>query len=335
MTKVINSSTSGSNDVILGDDSSQQAISFKLAQAFYNEITGKSEKLTEEFNPSFILTQSDVNQLHHRIIQSTAQYNVQSANASFSVGYVNDSSERFSSIERFMAHAGTKGQPVEEIAINYNILVILPKTNKPQEYKINVLLISRTAKVEGMKEHINDYPFSIPLWQFESKFTCRVSVDFVDITVANSFVSVIKSWIDCLEVTSMSPVLKKARPLSKFLPVLGKYGLLFVGVFYTQKQLPIYFENMEPSTTASFILIAILFNFLLIKIGHFIGYKSERHLDAIYQLSYVNFSGADLRLARDSEGSVRSNLKKSLCYILTTIVLSVLSNGISNYIYSS
>jgi hypothetical protein len=234
-----------------------------------------------------------------------------------------------------MAHAGAKGQPVEEVAISYNLLVVLPQTNKPQEYRINILLMSRSAKIESMKKQLDEIPFSIPLWQFESKFTCRASVDFIDITVANSFISVIKSWIDCLDVTSMNPVLKKIRPLSKLLPLLGQYCLLAMGAFYTHKQLPIYFQQPEASTTASFILVAFLFNFLLFKFGRFIGHKSERHLDCIYQLSYINFSGADARLARESSANVRANLTKSVGYIIFSIVLAVASNGVSKFIFGS
>ncbi|WP_114783858.1 hypothetical protein [Vibrio tetraodonis] len=335
MTEIITSETPEDKEIILGDDSSNQAISFKLAQAFYNEITGKSERVTEDFNPSFILTMDNISQLHHRIIQSTTQYNVQSANASFSVEYVNDSSERFSSIERFMAHAGSKGQPVEEVAISYNLLVVLPQTHKPQEYRINILLASRSAKVEGMKEQIDVIPFSIPLWQFESKFTCRASVDFVDITVANSFMSVIKNWIDCLEVTSMNPVLKWVRPTSKYLPLIGQYSLLAIGAYFTNQHVSSYFENPEPTTTASFVLIAFLFNFLLFKFGRFIGYKSERHLDSIYQLSYIDFSGADRRLATESSSSVKKNIVKSIAYILFSITVALVSNELSKQIFIS
>ncbi|VUD68901.1 hypothetical protein TDB9533_04260 [Thalassocella blandensis] len=69
----------GQNDqIILGDETSQQAISFKLAQAFYSEITGKSEKINEKFTKSFILSIENIEQLHKRIIQSTTQYNVAS-----------------------------------------------------------------------------------------------------------------------------------------------------------------------------------------------------------------------------------------------------------------
>lgn len=332
MTELISSEPSDNRQMILGDDSSQQAISFKLAQAFYNEITGKSERISEEFNPSFVLTLEDINQLHQRVIQSTTQYNVQSANASFSVEYVNDSSERFSSIERFMTHAGAKGQAVEEVAISYNLLVVLPQTNKPQEYRINILLVSRSTKINRMKSQMDSMPFSIPLWQFENNFTCKASIDFVDITVANSFMSVVKSWIDCLDTTSLNPFLKVVRPYSKYFPLLCQYGLLAAGVYFTNKQLPIFFQTVSPTSTASFVLIAFLFNFLLFKLGKLVGYKAERYIDQIYQISYIRFSGADLRLVKNSKVEVRKNIIKSLGYILFTVLIGVASNWISKHI---
>ena len=92
----------GSDDkkILLGDDASEKAMSFQLAQAFYSEITEKAERLCEEYSPSFILTVENVKQLHNRITQSSAQYNVVTANTSFSVRFMNESSERYSSIER-------------------------------------------------------------------------------------------------------------------------------------------------------------------------------------------------------------------------------------------
>jgi len=332
MTELTIDSNDKGSQVILGDESSQQAISFKLAQEFYNELTGKSERVKEEFNPSFVLTMDNVQQLHHRIIQSTAQYNVVSANASFSVEYLNDSSERFSSIERFMAHAGAKGLAIEEVDISYNLLVILPQTNKPQEYRINIRLISRCAKVERMKEDIKNLPVSIPLWQFEGKLTCRASIDFVDITVANAFMSVIKSWTDCLEVTEMNYALKRIRPFSKFFPALCQYGLLAAGGYYTYNAIDPYFITPAPESTAKFVLFAILVNFILLKVGRFIGNKAEMHLDQIYQPSYINFSGADVKLAKGSSSSVRTNITLSVGYIILSLGLGVSASLIANII---
>jgi hypothetical protein len=320
------------SQVILGDESSNQSMSFQLAQAFYNEITGKSERVKEEFNSSFILTMDNVNQLHNRIIQSSAQYNIVSANASFSVIYYNDSSERFSSIERFMAHAGSKGIAVEEVDITYRLLVILPLTNKPQEYNINIKLISRCAKVESMREDIKDLPMSFPLWQFEGKVTCRASIDFVDITVSNAFMSVIKSWNDCLEVTEMNSILKNTRHFSKYFPSFCHYSLLATGVFFTFQTIDLYFTTLAPESTAKFVLLAILANYLLVKAGRYIGIKAERNLDQIYQPSYIRFSGADDKLAKNTSSNVRTSILRSIGYISLTLVLGGISSVLASLI---
>lgn len=335
MTDIISSDDDSGGQVILGDETSQQAISFKLAQAFYSEITGKAEKISEKFTRSFILTIDNIDQLHRRIIQSTTQYNVATANVSFSVEYQNDSSERFSSIERLKAHAGSKGVPVEEVDINYNFLFVLPGTRKPQEYRINIRLISRVVKLEDLREKTQDMPFSVPLWQYDNELTCRASIDFIDITVANAFMSVIRTWNNGLDDVDTSPIIKKIRPYSKYLPALFKYGLLASGVYYTFGVVDQYFEIPEPKTTAAFILIAYLFNFVLWKIGLFSGGKAEAHIDQLYEVSYISFSGADKNLAKSCSAVQRKNTLYSICYLIGTFVLGVLASAAANFVFKS
>lgn len=335
MSDVVNSGSDQEGQVILGDESSQQAISFKMAQAFYSEITGKSEKISEKFTKSFILTIENVEQLHKRIIQATTQYSVVTASASFAVEYENDSSERFSSIERFNAHAGTKGVPVEEVDISYNFLIILPDTKKPQEYRINIRLVSRAVKLEDLKSRTDGMPFSVPLWQFDNALTCRASIDFIDITVANAFMSVIKSWNSGLEEVETNETLNKLRPISKYMPALFKYGLFAAGVIYTFGVVEKYFSVPEPQTTAMFVLIAYIFNFTLWKAGLFSGRKAEHHLNQLYDVSYIMFSGADKTLAKKCKAAKRKNTMISIGYLIGTFVLGVLASGVASYIFKS
>ncbi|MEE9337624.1 MAG: hypothetical protein V3U87_06050 [Methylococcaceae bacterium] len=332
MTELQHADNQNDQQVLLGDENSQHAISFKLAQVFYDEITGKSEQLSEEFRSSFVLSKENINQLHQSIIESTSKYTIASAIASFSVDYMDNSSERFSSIDRFMMHAGNKVIPVEEVDISYNFLVILPQTQKPQEYRINIRFMSRTSKVENMKQEINDVSISIPLSQFESKYTCRISIDFVDMTVARAFMSVVINWIDSLEVIDLHPAIKYIRSYLKYLPIVCQYGLLAVGVFYSNQQIELFFSNITPSSTSKFILVIFLFNFVLFNLGKYIGYKIEWCLNQLYQLSYINFSAADVQLARDSISSVRSNITVSAGYIVITIILAFISSGVVSFV---
>lgn len=333
MSEIANSNNNNSGSIILGDESSEQAISFKMAQAFYSEITGKSERITEDFAKSFILTIENIEQLHKRIIQSTTPYTLISSNASFSVEYQNESSERFSSIDRLKLHAGSKAFAVEEVDISYNFLIILPETKTPQEYKMNIRLFSRVVKLENIRERLSSMPISIPLWQFDTEVTCRVTIDFIDITVANAFMSVIKDWNDSLDEVNTSSYVKKIRNLSKFMPSAFKYGLLATGCYYTYIVVNDYFINPEPKTTAMFVLIAYIFNFLLWKIGAFTGTKSRNHFHQLYEVSYINFSHADKKLANQCATTKNKNKIKSLGFLASAIFVSVISSTLSEHIF--
>lgn len=335
MSEIIDASENQGRQIILGDDASQQAISFKLAQAFYSELTGKSEQISEKFTKSYILTIDNVEQLHQRIIQSTAQYSILSANASFSIKYQNDSSERFSSIERFKVHAGAKGMPVEEVDISYRFLVFFPETKKPQEYIINISLISRIVKLEDLRRKIEDMNISIPLWQFDNELTCRASIDFTDITVANAFMSVIQSWERTLDEVDTSPLIKNIRPFAKYMPSIFKYGLLLTGSYYTLGVVDKYFSAPESHTTAVFLLVAFLFNFLLWKIGQNAGSKSEKHLNQLYEVSYICFSGADKKLANECSSTRKKNIIFGGLYLAGTFLVGVLASGVASYIFRS
>lgn len=333
MEDIVEVSEENTGEIILGDDASQQAISFRAAQAFYNEITGKTEQISEKFTKSFILTIENIGQLHQRIIQSTAQYRVVSANASFSISYQNDSSERFSSIERFNTHASSKGLPVEEVDISYRFLVVLPNTSKPQEYRINISLISRVVKLESIRKDMEEMNLSMPLWQFDSRLTCRATIDFTDITVANSFMSVIKSWERTLDEVETSLVLKKIRPFAKYMPSVFKYCLLILGAYYTLGVVDTYFSLPEPKTTAIFLLLAYLFNFILWKIGSYAGKKSEAHLNQLYEVSYINFSSADRKFASECKSTRSKNILLGSLYVAGTFLVGVLASGVANYIF--
>lgn len=289
----------------IGDDSVHKSISFQLAQDFYNEITGKSERLTEKIQSSFVLTLSDIEQLHHRLVQSREQYNVASENVAFSVKYVGDSSERYSSLERLKLHAGHKGRAIEQIDLVYNLLLVLPKTRRPQEYKISISLVSRVAKIEEMRDEFDPFPFPFPLFQFERLKTGEAKIDFVDITVANAIMSTIKTWADGLPTSQTPHMIKVLRAKSRYAPAILKYGFLALVAFYISRySKEILTTGVGLRETAEFILYSILSSFVFYRIGLFIGEIAERNLGQIYEISYINFTPADERLVEKSRAKV-------------------------------
>jgi hypothetical protein len=335
MNDIVNIAGEGNDKepIRIGDDSAHKSISFQLAQDFYNEITGKSERLTEKIQSSFVLTLSDIEQLHHRLVQSTEQYNVVSENASFSIKYVGDSGERFSSLERLKLHARHKGRAIEEIDIVYNLLLVLPKTRRPQEYKISISLISRVAKIEGMRDEFDAFPFPFPLFQFERLKTGEATIDFVDITVANAIMATIKSWADGLPTSQTSHILKVLRSKSRHAPAILKYGFLALVTFYISKYSKEHFTaGVGLRETAEFILYSILTSFVFYRIGLFIGENAAKNLGQIYEISYINFTPADERLVEKSRAKVFRSGIYTGASLFMAFVIGIASSIVATYL---
>ena len=87
---------------VIGDGhGGTQSISMQLLQDVYNEITGMSEELNKGYEQSYQITFDDLIQLNIKINQLYEQYNIKSKNTQITIYYQKDSSEKFSSFERF------------------------------------------------------------------------------------------------------------------------------------------------------------------------------------------------------------------------------------------
>ncbi|WP_448249091.1 hypothetical protein [Thalassotalea agariperforans] len=321
------------NVVALGDEKASTKISFQLAQDFYNEITGKSERLRELYSDPFVLKLAHVEQLHHRLEQSTEQYNVCSFHETYSVNYIDDSSERFSSLERLKLHVGSRGTAVEEVIIKYNILIILPKTSRPQEYIISIRMASRVAKIETMRKQLDSVPFNIPLYQMETAKAASFAIEYVDSTVANALMSVIKSWFNTVDRNAIPSAVKIARKFSHFAPRLTKYSLLSLICYYVYVfSDKILIENINTKIAVIFSLASVLLAYLSIRIGSFFGNRIEYNLDSIYEQSYINFSGADENYVLESATKIKNSKLKAAAHFVTTIIIGIGCSLIANWI---
>jgi hypothetical protein len=319
----------------LGEDKPSSQISFQLAQDFYNEITGRSENIQDYSRDSFILKLHHVEQLHHLLEQSLEQYNIQSFNENYSVNYVDDSSERFSSLAKLKLLVSSRGAAIEDISIQYNILIVLPKTKRAQEYKIHIKLLSRVAKMEKMRDEINDIPIEIPLFQFEKHKIAVFSIDYIDISVANALMSVIKRWFNSIEKKQLNSTIKKVRKLSHFLPIFCKYGLLSLCAYLTFLASKTYVTNESDLNAAVvFLLCASLSLFVSYRFGKLLGHKAEINLDSIYEQSYISFSGADENLVAESTIKIVSSRNKFIASIFGTLIIGACGSLIASGLIS-
>lgn len=337
MNDIVNTDVNGdlAEVINLGEDKASSTISFQMAQDFYNEMTGKSENIKDYSRDSFILKLHHIEQLHYLLEQSLEQYNIQAFNESYSVNYVDDCSERFSSLSKLKLQVSSRGAAVEDISIQYNILIVLPKTKRAQEYKIHIQLASRVAKLERMRDEMNAMPIEIPLFQFESKKVAVFSIDYIDISVANALMSVIKRWFNNIEKNQLNGAIKEARKLSHFLPRLFKYGLLGLCSYFSYSASKTYVTTTSDLNAAVvFLLFSSLAIFLSFRVGKYLGRKAEINLDSIYEQSYISFSGADENFVATSATKIKNSRNKVIVSLIGALILGVTGSVIASGIIS-
>ena len=71
------------------------------------------------------------------------------------------------------------------------------------------------------------------------------------------------------------------------------------------------------------------------KIGLYSGLKSENHLNLLYEVSYISFSGADKKLANECRTSRKKNMLFSGLYLVGTFLMAVFASVVANYIFKS
>ena len=215
-----------------------QKISMKSLQNIYYELTGKTERISKSFRNNICAGLEDLIQLNEKIQQLLEQYNVVANNCAVTVFYVDDTKSQFSSFDRFKVIDTSSMSTVENVKIEYNILILLPSLKKPQSYVIEVNIHSRAALHRRA-----DTNFTLPkriVLSFANN-TGFVNVDYVDYTVARSFMIAIDHWYDSLPQTKSIPGLSIIKNNSEHAPFFFKYtvALSFSIYFYFISQVKI------------------------------------------------------------------------------------------------
>lgn len=251
---IIERNEEGENQVVnIGDN---LPISMKIVQSIYNEITGKTEKLSQALRNHHEINFNDIKQLNTKICQLYEQYNVVSKNCAVTVFHVDDCKEQFSSFERFEIYDSSNTNPSENVRLEYSFLIVLPGTQKAQPYKITIDLHSRIAlRKKASREH----GITRRIIRIVATKTGNVDIEYVDYTVARNFMLSIDQWYKAV----------KQSKTSKFIEVLQDKSEHFPSVFKILTSLVVLvaiFTNREALISSSS-SIDILFSLGLISFG--------------------------------------------------------------------
>jgi len=316
------------NLAIIGEEtSSQSKISLQVLQNIYHEITGKSEDVSKSYEDPFQISQEDLIQLNHRIMQSCEQYNIKAANCSVKIYYLNDTTETFSSFERFQAFNAGNSSAIESILLTYNFMILLPKIDKPQCYSLSVRIASPIA-VES--QFHSAMPFNLPkVLKIMGKRTAVVNVKYIDYAVARNLITTIDHWFQSVPKAEISKPWAFITRRSHFLPPVARYivGIAVATLIFLSIE---NFINESATLTqyAKFSLCSLVGLFAAYRLAHHLGSSAEDSLDKWSPLAYLSLTAGDKKLIAQAERNNKGSIFKATLKFSSAILISLLAKVI-------
>lgn len=179
-------------------------------QAIYKEMLDTSESMAKFFKPGRIIAREDIRLFCERFQQTCEQYNLKGLKTEFIIRREEDQTERFTSLDRFMASDSGGGRLTAGISIEFSFLIKPPNMEKYQEYKTTMIIDSSDfiEKPDGERFLMN--MIQIPTFTF--------NIDYADYSVARTFIAMTEDWHKSLKSVKTSKTLdylkNKINPFS-------------------------------------------------------------------------------------------------------------------------
>lgn len=302
-----------------------QLVSMKTVQQIYSELTGKEETLEKTYEKNFIIGYEDLYQLNAKIFQITEQFNIVAQNCAVTIYHTNNQKQVFSSFERFKLYDSSVTSPTEKINLEYDFLIIQPNTQKPQAYKIEISITSRSAAIEkqkkmtGLQAHI--------FHEFITLRSARSEITYIDYSVARTFQVAITEWFDSLKDHLEPKYIKLLKRFKYSYPfILSCLSIVFCSLFYITKILPTEISNRE---IAFHVILFCSLIFLIPKISYEIGDYCHSTIAKVHPASYLSLTRGDELLAESSSKYNKNNIIITLSSITFAILINIIANALT------
>lgn len=266
---------------------------FKIAQAIYNSVTGKTEKLSRTYSKDYLVSLDDIRQLHLKCQQACGQWTVMNKSESITVHHLDDNKETYSSFDRFCIYDQSRTSPTESLVYEFNLLLELPKVEKPQHYKVSVRALSRVAMIRRMEKEMAPPPF-LRLFGGSS---IVVEIEYVDYVVARNILGMLDSWTDEIERHSKLSWIRHVQRFTHWIPPVAQFVVVgFVGFSLFKTTSAVLNDSSTPPMVASWLILAGTVIALVAMFARRLGSLIENGIDQILTLSAIKLNKGDERL---------------------------------------
>lgn len=205
-------------------------VSLQVYQDVYNSMTGKTEVLQRLFFEAHQVEMNDIERLHRDFEVQLEQYDCKVTNCHVSVRYCNGKSEGFSGFNRFKLDGVNKSSATENVEIEYDFLVLLPKTKEAKPYKLVVAIRSTLGVVQRLDETGATETERSFFFQLE-RGTARLEIHYVDLAVARSLEALVEDWYKSLSKRGGTTQRKIKDFLTAVVPTFSRLTIVAASAF--------------------------------------------------------------------------------------------------------
>lgn len=329
------------SELIVSQDGevSSLPVSMQVYQAIYNEITGKTETITDSYNNYLILELADLFQLEHLLNQFLEQYQLSAFNVAITIFHSKATKERFSSFERLKIYNVTNNSPIERISIELNILITPPKLSKPQNYKISINIVSGATVIAKTKP---DLPVGVPgmvLMRAVQRHAVKVEIEYIDYIIARSFSEILRSWVTSIKEQKPNNKLKSLQKKSHFFRLTSELLFFIMSIIITVTYAKLFLANATQNYVplVQYLLISGCAIILSKQFGSVLGRSIEHKVDSINtnEMSFIHINAGDKKQYVEFQDNLKDEKWDAWKSGFIAMAIGVLSSIAATIIYNS
>ena len=324
MSQIIEHSDTGNGSTVRVGETHTQ-VSLKVYQDIYHQVTGRTEQIRKRYNENLLLEFSEIEQLHHKILQLCDVHRIVARNETVSVFHEKERKEQFTSFDRFRAYNANTSSPTVSVVLKYNFSIIPAGIERPQEYIVTIRLTSKVAILRQMEEDAPSFMRG-RFFGFMGGGSAEVTVEYADYVIARGFLEAFDEWVLGCKVTPKSQILNFLRRHSHAIPNIAQILIAAIVIIFSLQAAIVFFTGQSPPLQlARFFIIYTGGTYILLKLTRMTAGQIEHAIDIFPEMSYLNLNKGDAKLIAKASSEKPKAYLRLVLGCIGSIILGVIS----------
>lgn len=327
--EIIEDSMSNGNSNVTQIEDSQLELYFRM----HRRVNEKSEETSRSFKNNILVEFNDIEELHHKTIQSIKSLNPYNESVTLRVviTHLEGEAAKFNTFEAFKNHNKTSPNPTANVTLSYKFSIIDQETRNIEGYTVAINLISRIGALFQIEKEAPSF-ISSALISSILTTTAEIKIEYSDYVKARHFVAMFDEWIRGCDESKEVKYIDTAKSISYLIPKFGRMIVIAMLGFYVADG--INDDILHDAGLVKFIVLYSSIFLVVIALSEMALKMLENAIDSYLSLSYININKGDLKLINNFRGRNKKSIIKSIFGVVSTIVIAVSSRFVYDFIKS-